>query len=251
MIEITNVRLAISQPLLRKAPSEWDCKPDALDQFVRNVRPRADKAFAMLRGEAPIECTPGDVQCQWCRAKLSCTAYAEMVASTVMAGAEDGFEVLTEGTPAQAKERLAAIDVTPEVLAAYLGKVSMIKKWCDEVEATALAKALSGELNEEHGWKPVEGRAGARAWDDPAEVEEMLKGMKIPKDQMYDFKLISPTTAEKVFADQPRRWKKIEERITRKPGSPTLAPASDKRPSLRQAPNSDGFDEANDLDDLL
>ena len=47
------------------------------------------------------------------------------------------------------------------------------------------------------GWKLVEGRAGNRAWTN-AEAEAVLKAMRVKHEQMYDYKLISPTTAEKL-----------------------------------------------------
>ncbi|MNW02983.1 hypothetical protein D3C71_1988500 [compost metagenome] len=53
---------------------------------------------------------------------------------------------------------------------------------------------------------------------------------------MYDFKLISPTTAEKVLKEaNPRKWNKLQPLIGRSDGKPSVAPASDKRPALSMA----------------
>ena len=48
---------------------------------------------------------------------------------------------------------------------------------------------------------------------------------------MYDLKLISPTKAEKLLAGNPRRWAKLEKLITRSDGKPSVAPATDRRPT--------------------
>ncbi|MNV60229.1 hypothetical protein D3C71_1526840 [compost metagenome] len=60
--------------------------------------------------------------------------------------------------------------------------------------------------------------------------------MRLKVDQMYDFKLISPTTAEKVLKEaNPRKWNKLQPLIGRSDGKPSVAPASDKRPALSMA----------------
>ena len=65
---------------------------------------------------------------------------------------------------------------------------------------------------------------------------EMCIRDRLKVDQMYDFKLISPTTAEKVLKDaNPRKWSKLQPLIGRSDGKPSVAPASDKRPALNLA----------------
>lgn len=74
----------------------------------------------------------------------------------------------------------------------------------------------------------------------------MLKKMRVKHDQMYDYKLISPTTAEKLAkADVigPRQWPQVEAMITQSPGKPSVAPESDKRPALNIAPTADAFED--------
>jgi hypothetical protein len=67
--------------------------------------------------------------------------------------------------------------------------------------------------------------------------------MRLKQEQMYNFKLISPTQADKLLAkESPRRWKKVEALITQRDGSPSVAPESDKRPALVIAPPSDDFE---------
>ena len=49
---------------------------------------------------------------------------------------------------------------------------------------------------------------------------------------MYDMKLISPTKAEKLLKPTPKRWEKVNAFVTRADGKPSVAPATDPRPSL-------------------
>lgn len=60
---------------------------------------------------------------------------------------------------------------------------------------------------------------------------------------MYDLKLISPTSAEKlkkVGVIGPKQWTKVAALITRAVGKPSVAPENDKRPAL--APVADQFE---------
>jgi hypothetical protein len=103
------------------------------------------------------------------------------------------------------------------------------------------------------GAKLVQGRKGARKWSDSEEAEKLFKGMRLKQEQMYNFKLISPTQAEKLLAkESPRRWKKVEALITQPAGSPSVAPDSDKREALVIQPVADDFEAVTaEGDDLL
>jgi hypothetical protein len=120
--------------------------------------------------------------------------------------------------------------------------VDMIEGWCKGVRAEVERRLLAGTFSDGR-YKLVEGRAGARAWADPAEAEKLLKSFRLKQDEMYDFTLISPTTAEKVLAAaSPKRWAKAQALIRRSDGKPSVAPAADKRPALAIKPAIDDFD---------
>lgn len=250
-MEIKNIRLVISQPPTSKAPSEWDMGTDMLkvaqqsattcgkhalelvgapDEVLFKIRSEVDgvKEYDFLR--------PGDAQCQYCQASADCPALKQAVA----AATDISCERLSDPTPLET-EVIPVFGNADEIAGMY-GKLGMIRKWCDAVEAKAFGMVKSGQITEEMGWKLVDGRQGNRDWDNPAEVEEMLKGWRLKVEQMYSLSLISPTQAEKVLAENPRRWKKLQERITRSAGKMEVAPASDKRPAISTKPSSDGFD---------
>lgn len=114
-----------------------------------------------------------------------------------------------------------------------LASMDLIETFCKAVRAEAERELLAGRAVP--GFKLVEGRRGARKWADETEVETTLKGMRLKTEEMYDFSLISPTSAEKLHKSGvigPRQWPKLQSLITQSEGKPSVAPESDKRPAL-------------------
>ena len=67
---------------------------------------------------------------------------------------------------------------------------------------------------------------------DEAEAERVLKSLKLKKDEMYTYKLISPTNATKLAKERKfteKQTGKIEALVSRAEGKLVLAPESDKR----------------------
>jgi hypothetical protein len=116
-----------------------------------------------------------------------------------------------------------AIPADNAVLGAYLAKVELIEQWCSAISAHAEAELLAGK--DVPGFKLVQGRKGSRAWANEAEAEALLKGFRLKQEEMYSFKLISPTQAEKVLADSPRRWTKVIPLISQSTASPASRPS--------------------------
>lgn len=126
-------------------------------------------------------------------------------------------------------------DASDERLATLMDAADMIEGFAKAVRAEVERRLLAGKFTDAR-YKLVEGRQGARSWKNEAEAEAELKKQRLKVDQMYDFKLISPTTAEKLLSESnPRKWKKLQDFITRSDGKPSVAPASDKRPALNLA----------------
>ena len=237
MNPIKSIRLVISQPVISKTPSEWDFhNDDAVQRTIGTFAERSALCTSLL-GKSIEEIMPhlvvGEKQCQYCKAKAACPEYAK----TVDVATDEEFEILPEDG---AKGFVA---FGPAELAALYLKTPMIRKWCDAIDDKVTGKVMSGEITEEHGLKVVAGKMGNRAWDDAEAVEVELKAMRLKVEQMYDFKLISPTTAEKVMADNPRKWKKISAHIKQAPGKPSVVPSTDKRPAIDVRPTASGFDE--------
>lgn len=231
--DFERVRLIIVQPRMNHF-SEWVCKVEDLVSFSLRMKRQARRAIAY----ANTGCTdtdamfkPGEKQCRWCKGAAVCPALAEEVQKTI----GDEFENLTGKT--ESKPKIPLTD--PIALAAKMSAIDLIESWCKAVRAEVERNLLSGETVP--GYKLVQGKQGNRQWIDEDGIEAVLKAMRLKQEEMYNFKVISPTDAEKRFADTPRRWKKLEQFITRHPGRPHVAPSSDRRPALSITPASSDF----------
>lgn len=128
-------------------------------------------------------------------------------------------------------------------LSSRMSLVGLVEDWCKAVRAAVEIELLAGRPVE--GWKLVEGRMGNRAWADEKAIEKTLKGMRLKKEEMYKFKLISPTDAEKLAKKKvigDAQWEKLQKQITRSPGAPSVAPAASERSAIKLTAVADDFD---------
>jgi hypothetical protein len=61
---------------------------------------------------------------------------------------------------------------------------------------------------------------------------------------MFDLKLISPTSAEKLLKTEhigPRQWTRLVPLITQSDGQPSVAPEADQRPALSLTAAAEDF----------
>lgn len=236
--EPKRIRLVIHQPRIKTAPSEWDCSIEELQEFAEYARGQAGSCHNALGfDDGPTEefhglfLNPGP-HCDkgFCKARATCPALARYVEEQVGADFENldrtDLEVGNKGD-AELSAKMSAID--------------LIESWCKAVRAEVERRLLAG--TPVPGYKLVQGRAGARAWSDETEAEKLMKSFRLKSDEMYSYKLISPTQAEKLLKAQPKRWSKVEALITRSEGKPSVAPESDKRPALVVESVLDGFEE--------
>jgi hypothetical protein len=247
--DFERVRMAISQPRVKRAPSEWDCSVEELETWGRSTARSAVAscitASAILSpdqgGMAGNEweatfLRPAEKACKFCKAKATCPALRAEVAETYSAKAAtpEEFADLVPLTPSSHSDEFW--------LAACLTKVDLIEDWCKAVRAETERRLLAGEPVP--GFKLVQGKKGNRAWSKPADVEALFKSMRLKESEMYDFKLISPASAEKLAKAKvigPRQWPKVQELITQSDGKAHVAPASDSRPALVVTPVVDDF----------
>lgn len=225
LYDITAVRLVIFQPYAGGA-DEWDTTPEALELFGKFASKAALKAIdAFERGKKglkPADFRPGNDACQWCRFAEKCTAKRKAVTGT---------------------RNPADVDVKHEVemsigqLKAEWDKLPLMRQHIADIEKAMYAALMRGEQVE--GLKLVEGRPGNRSWDDPGNVADLLRTTAEEK-AMYKEVLLSPTEAEKAVKETlPELWERIEPRIVRKPGQPSIATADDKRPAWTPVSDTD------------
>jgi hypothetical protein len=225
--DFDTVTMVIHQPRLNHV-SEYSIPVSELLTFGDEVRSAADKVRSP---DAAL--VSGEKQCKFCKAKAVCPALRADMAE-VVGGAADVSDFAD----------LVPQEITSETSDNYLpvamSKVEMVEQWCKAVRAETERRLLAGQPVT--GYKLVQGRAGNRDWKDPKAVEEMMKKtFRMRDDQVYDLKLISPTKAEKVFKENPKRWANLQEQIARSDGKPSVAPATDNRPEMVVKPVMDDF----------
>ena len=76
----------------------------------------------------------------------------------------------------------------------------------------------------------MEGRA-SRDWVDELKVAERLRAADISEEDFTKTELLSPAAMEKAIGKR-KVAELLPDLINKKPGAPTLAPMSDKRPPL-------------------
>lgn len=120
--------------------------------------------------------------------------------------------------------------------------------WIKGVRAKTEAELLAGRSVT--GFKLVQGRKGARKWDDKTSIEELLKKKRVKHEDMYDYSLISPTTAEKRWKKaKPGWWQELTDHVKQSDGALSVAPTDDPRAEAALAPADSGFEET--FDDLI
>lgn len=180
---------------------------------------------------------PSEDACRWCPVKPDCPALRDHVLTTVAVDFVDVTQPVKDQINVERE-----FDNT--ILGNLMASIPLIEDWCKAVRGKAEGELFAGR--EVPGFKLVEGRRRHRAWADPSDAEEVLKSMRLKMDEMYDLKLISPTTAEKLHKAGrigPRQWPRIKDHITQPDGKPSVAPETDKRPALVLTAVEEEFDD--------
>ena len=124
--------------------------------------------------------------------------------------------------------RVAVPILTPFELAEALAMEPLITLWLRRVKSQALDSMLNGA--EVPGYKVVEGKEGNRKWTDELEVLKALESAGYAKEDITETTLLSPAKMDKALGKK-KAAELLTGYITRAPGSPTIAPESDKRPA--------------------
>lgn len=251
--DIEHVRMAISQPRITRLPSEFDMSAPALVQWgLDTAGPAAQFAQEIYDHGTQLtfeaNCNPHAEACRFCKAKPTCRALAKSIEAAL--GAE--FTDLTTEDKIEQDNIVKSLTggLSSDQLGAKMSSVELIEMWCKAIRARVESELLNG--SEVAGFKLVQGKKGNRAWTSDQEAEAVMKSMRLKKGEMYDFKIISPTNAEKLLKKTPKRWARIAPFITQSDGKPSVAPISDKRPALELKPIESEFEAiAESAEDLI
>jgi len=253
------VRLVIYQPKVYDGPRETTITLDELHEFARGLQLKAQRTreaankypvmpIAEWRQEF-LHPDPNEEDCAFCRAQAGCPA----VIGKLQAAAGKDFDVIAEDGTAP------AVPEVPLTLSQAMSVAGLMEDWIKAVRAEVERQLLAG--GKVDGWGLELGRQGNREWDDPEEVERVVRHVyRVAKDLAYNFKLKSPTQMEvltKPIVEEdgtkrpaplgPDRWARLTKMVTRADPKPSVRPASRiKTPYVVPALSTQGFEATTD-----
>ena len=206
--EIEVVRMSIVQPRMQEEPQTWELPLADLLTWAREVlQPAAKLAW---RGEG--EFVTGE-HCRFCKAHPNCRAWKDKY------GPLAGFEPYPE--PAT---------LSDEELGEWLQKLEGLAAYAKDLEEYAQQALLGGRSLP--GWKLVQGRS-TRKWTEQDAAFQQMEHDGIDEAMLYIRTPISLTAAEKMIGKK-KFAETMSAFITRAPGAPKLAAASDPRPAYNR-----------------
>lgn len=245
------IKLAIVQPRCREGEKikEWELTMDELREEAEKIEAAATTILThgaisrvtesdTVSGEVlhdgapePLPFYQSEKTCQFCPAQALCPTYAKAALAEV---------------PGTVVELPEAGSLTIEQLGRIKASAGTLKKFLGAVDEYLLALGNEGKLPESSGYKLVAGKSN-RAWSDEEEAQRLLVAAirKVDKDLSADAardrvaprKIISPSGADDLLKPikddlSSRMLNSITRLIVKPEGAPTLAPLSDKRPSI-------------------
>ena len=222
LADFTDVCMVIHQPRLNSVAEHW-IRVDDLLKFAQKVREASGAVYAAINSREfpaiPWESSflePGDKQCKFCKAarNAGCPALDAVVAETY-----------DEIAPAAEPDDFR--DLGDNALAVAMGRIELVELWCKGIRAEVERRLTKGL--DVPGYKLVEGRKGNRAWSNAKDAEKRLSAV-LKRDEMYEEKLISPATAEKLLKKDPEGLALLDELTHRPEGKLSVAPVTDARP---------------------
>lgn len=217
VLGITKVEMHIYQPRLNNISTDSITVDELMEWADKTVKPTADKA---VKGKGKY--CPGE-HCRFCQHGGKCRALTKACTEYLdVHGARVSLPVLA-----------------PYEVADVLRMEPLISLWLKKVKEQALTTLMSGE--ELPGYKLVEGKLGNRKWKDERTVIQILNGAGYEDEEITETKVLSPSQMDKAIGKK-KVAELLEEYIDRAPGSPTIAPVTDKRPAYdRLAEAQDDF----------
>lgn len=206
--EVSTVRLSIVQPRMQEEPQTWEISLADLLTWAREVlQPAAEMAW---RGEGEFCTGP---HCRFCKAHPACRAWKDKY------GPLAGFEPYPE--PAT---------LSDEELGEWLQKLEGLAAYARDLEEYAQQALMEGRTLP--GWKLVQGRS-TRKWTDQDAAFRQMQADGIDEAMLYTRTPITLTVAEKMIGKK-KFAETMSAFITRAPGAPKLAQASDPRPAYNR-----------------
>lgn len=212
--DFQRVVITIVQPRLDHI-SEWEITIPELLKRGEWIKQKAEEA-----SKPKAKRTPGESQCNWCKAKATCPALMKAAHDAIIGDFEElDFAPVNTLTDGQLRNALDS--------------KALVIGWLDAVEAHIKAKVENGEGF--NGYKLVNGRS-SRSWSNEEMAEKVLT-IEL-EDAAFERKLLSVAKAEKALGKTKRDL--IDGLVLKSAGKPTLVKESDPRPSI--GTSADDFD---------
>lgn len=231
---LTKIRLMIHQPKVA-GTTEWTCDLSHLLEFSKTLERNAHRTELARQayGTIPIadwstlylNPKPNDEECAFCRAMPTCPSVQGML----QAAAHCDFDVVAEDELAPDPSRLPPVDKATAMKA-----VPLMEAWCKSVRAEVERDLLAGRAVPGFGLEL--GRQGNRKWADEEAAEAyMRKTVRLKVDDVYQFKLRSPTQIEKLTKPAAKglepvlgqvQWERLTKMVIREDPRPSVRPAS-------------------------
>lgn len=244
---VKEVDLGICQPRLTSDISQVTMPIDELKMFKQEVQIVSRPILKALQTGEQLPLNPSEKACRFCKAAKA--GICEALTLTVRNAAEEGFENLDEPKIIQTPKGPVTVSEADR-LGEAMKVADLAEIYVKGVRAATESALLASRPVT--GYKLVQGRKGARQWTDEKVIEETLKKKRVKHEEMYTYKLITPTKAEKKWAkEKPTWWKELSEegRISQSSGSISIAPTEDPRPEYKVEPQESGFEES--VEDLF
>lgn len=237
LFEFQEIVIRIAQPRLDHF-DEWVITRDTLLERAAWLKERAHAAWCK-----DAERKPGAKQCQWCKVKKDCAAYAVFAERMVDGIFEDLDSPVTASDISGMVERmddgtfnLRPVDkgsLTVAQKALLLPYRKMVEGWFADIAEDLEQRAINGEMVP--GYKVVAGKSN-RVFTSDDDAVRHLEFLGLPDDVIHPKGMITPAKAETALTKIGYKRKQLPELLNRvvmkPPGKPTLAHESDKRPPI-------------------
>lgn len=240
--EVDTVRLLISQPRAG-GTSEWTISmADLLAFRDTDIKVAVDRILQVTPENVEHHLVPTEKACRFCKAKATCPALMKTVAEAMIEGFTNLFSPIPGVTPMTREEMKLDVPLSrADRLGLNMKMADLAEIWMRAARTEVEEELLKGEPVT--GFKLVQGRKGNRKWTDEATAEAMLKSFRLKKEEMYDFSLISPASAEKLLKkESPKRWEKVVPLYSQSEGSTSVAKEEDSRPAIVITKAEEGFE---------
>lgn len=265
--DIRQVRLMIYQPT-HDGMREEVISIEELMAFAVTLKAAAQRVEEATRMYTPIlkmempawertylNPNPNEDDCAFCRAYATCPAMQGKIQQVV----GEGFDTVIEDGAV-----ITPTNLGDDKLATAMRAAGMLEDWIKAVRAEVERRLLLGQPvmwgdGPTDGYGLELGRQGNRAWTDEKAVEKLLrKTWRLPIEDAFNLKLISPTDLEKMAKVvkpskknpdppppkiSPIRWQKAQALIRRSDAVPSVKPLDRiTEPYSLTQPDADAFE---------